>query len=117
MPSIRINKIPIGEAPEDIRKAWVGLVLPLADGRRGRMGRWAVFGVLSGPKAFLPQILGMLLGKHQVLDGYAVKAAVALGILADSAPEAADWWRENAPRFFRPNQYFVFDAESCEEVS
>jgi hypothetical protein len=31
MASIRITKVPAGEAPEEIRRAWVGLVLPLAD--------------------------------------------------------------------------------------
>ena len=117
MGSIRIIKIPIGEAPEDVRKAWVGLVLPLAEGRWGQRRKWAVFGVVSGPKSFLQKVLAMLLGKHTVLNGYGVKASVALGILAQRAPEAAEWWSENTPQFLQPNWYFVFDAESCEEVS
>ena len=117
MGSIRIIKIPIGEAPEDVREAWVGLILPLAEGRRSQRRNWAVFGVLSGPKSFLPKVLAMLLGKHPVLDGYRVNASAALEILAQRTPEAAEWWNENTPQFLRPNQYFVFDAESCEEVS
>lgn len=49
---IRITDIPGGEAPLEIRRAWVGLVLPLAPGEDGpRTPRTA--GVLSGPKRLL----------------------------------------------------------------
>jgi len=47
-PSIQIVGIPPGEAPEEIRRCWVGLTLPLAmAGPQSRLGS----GVLSGPRS------------------------------------------------------------------
>src|SRR6516165_8028709 len=40
-PSIRVVDVPPGEAPESIRRCWVGLVLPLAPGFAGAQSHLA----------------------------------------------------------------------------
>jgi len=47
---------------------------------------------------------------------YLVRAADAIAILDEAAPQAATWWRENAPRLFRPGSLFGFEVEVCEEI-
>ena len=48
------------------------------------------------------------------LDAYAVRSAPAIKLLAQSRPEAADWWRANAPHLLKPWGMFAFDIASCE---
>jgi hypothetical protein len=80
---VRIIRTPAGEAPEAIRRAWVGVKLPL---RRGE----------THPR--LHQSVGML--SHRAPEttmGYATDSRAAVKALACHAPEAAAWWREHAP--------------------
>lgn len=112
---IRITRTPPGEAPEHIRQAWVGLVLPVHeryDGPRTRLG----VGVLTGPRTWLGVLLGILTGRAKRATGYVVDAKTSLELLATHAPEAADWWRTHAPRFLEPGRSFLFAADVCEEV-
>jgi hypothetical protein len=98
---IRITAVPPGEAPEEVRRAWVGLVLPLA--RR-----------MQGP--LLARSFGVLTGRTQKVYGYAVPAARAVEILSQSAPEAARWWTSNVSQLLGPRRLFIFHAEVCREV-
>jgi hypothetical protein len=98
---IRIVAIPPGEAPEEVRRAWVGLVLPLAKQTRGPL---------------LARGFGVLSGRGQPTYGYAVPAARAVEILSQHAPEAAAWWTQNVPHNLRPGRVFLFHAEVCQEV-
>ncbi len=116
MASIRIIRTPAGEAPEEIRKSWVGLILPVAEDEQGRRKRLG-YGVLTGPKSFLAYLVGFLLGKYTQYDGYAVKVMDAIAILAKSNPQAAQWWRKNTPHLLTPTGLFLFDAEACEEIT
>jgi len=62
---IRIKSIPSGEAPEHIRQAWIGVVIPVPPRlteRRNFLG----FGVLSGPKSRLGAVLFLLLGRARL---------------------------------------------------
>jgi hypothetical protein len=103
---IRIVEVPPGEAPEHIRRAWVGLVLPLAAGESGRRQEARA----TGP-------FGRL---RQWLEGrrwhYVVPADAALNILKQAAPEAAAWWRANAPERIAPDQTFEFPPAVCEKM-
>src|SRR5579871_3824738 len=74
---IRIIAIPPGEAPEEVRRAWVGLVLPLAKRARGPL---------------LARGFGVLTGQRELTHGYAVRSRQAVEILSRHAPEAAEWW-------------------------
>jgi hypothetical protein len=111
---IRITSTPPGEAPEHVRKAWVGLVLPLAvpEARTVR-----TVGVLSRPKTFLGMLLAQLLGRTKRQSGFIVDADRAVEILDAHSPDAANWWRENATHSIKPGQRFVFAAESCQELT
>jgi hypothetical protein len=51
-----------------------------------------------------------------VFTGYVVTGSEAVQLLAESAPEAATWWRENAPHVLQDGYQFVFPAEVCERV-
>jgi len=94
---IRIKNTPPGEAPEHIRQAWIGLVIPVPPRFAGRRRAFEI-GVLSGPKSRLGVLLAILFGRAQRATGYIVEASVAVDLLAIHSPTAADWWRENAPR-------------------
>jgi hypothetical protein len=113
---IRIIATPPGEAPEEVRREWVGLELPLAQGETGRRAG-AAGGALSGPRTFLAKLLAELVGRPALEHGYVIDAPEALDVLAHKAPWAAQWWRECAPHCWEPGHRFVFAAELCEEVS
>ena len=112
---IRIKSVPPGEAPETIRQAWIGIVIPVPP-RVSRRRTFLGTGVLSGPKNRLGALLAILLGRTHRVTGYMVESKTALELLAASSPEAANWWRDNAPHFFEPGRAFVFSGDSCEEI-
>jgi len=112
---IRIKSTPPGEAPEHIRQSWIGVVIPVPPrfiGRRSGVG----FGVLSGPKSRLIARFAALIGFGRRYAGYTVESRVAIDLLAARSREAAGWWRHNASHFTESGRYFLFAAESCEEV-
>ena len=111
---IRIVRRPEGEAPEWVRDAWIGLVIPLViEHSIETKGS----GVLSGPKNRLSEWLYFKLGRGRPTSGYVVYADRAVDILAVTQPEAASWWRREAAYFVRPGAQFVFDLPACEPVN
>jgi hypothetical protein len=110
---IRIIGVPPGEAPLWVREKWVGLELPLAWGRRVSR-KWPTAGVLSGPRNVFTIIWWGLLGRIERESGYAVDVLAAVNILERTAPEAASWWRNNAPHLQKPWRKFVFQDFVCE---
>ena len=92
---IRIIGTPPGEAPEEVRREWVGLELPLAAGETGARVVPSA-GVLSGPRSFLAALGRMLRGRFTRRRGYAVEVAAAVAALEHVHPDAAAWWRSNA---------------------
>ena len=112
---VRIVRVPPGEAPFWVRERWVGLTLPLAAGDRGPRGAYTS-GVLSGPRNWLLALWWALRGQLKHKSGYAVDAVAAVGILEQTAPEAAAWWRQNVPRLQKRGRKFLFDPAACEIV-
>lgn len=112
---IRIIATPPGEAPDEVRRAWLGLELPLADGEIGPRNV-PTGGVITGPRTFLGKLWKLLTGQRQFAHGYVINAPQALVLLAEKAPSAALWWRECAPHCWQPGQVFLFPAEVCVEV-
>ena len=106
---IRIVQAPAGEAPLWVREAWVGIDLPLVRGNRSR--KYRAFGALSGPKTFWRQIWGLVRGRTFPIQGYVVRADLAIELLSTSAPVAAEWWRENTPDLLRG--ILIFEEEVC----
>jgi hypothetical protein len=99
---IRIASTPPGEAPEEIRRAWVGLELPLARGERG-------------PRALDTE--GVLSREGSGVDkGYVVDGKTAVKLLASCSPAAADWWRENAPHVVASGYQLIFPENVCERM-
>lgn len=92
---VRVTTMPEGEAPEWVRRAWVGLVLPAVDNRLFRGQE-----VLSGKRSFAP--------------AYQVNTTLALTLLeVENQQAAADWWRQNVPDTNTPGQHFLFSPECC----
>jgi hypothetical protein len=87
---IRITDVPPGEAPEWVRRAWVGVVLPLAPGEDGPRAV-STGGVLTGPRGCATALFHLLLGRTKRRMGYVTDAEVAVWLLAERDPEAAAW--------------------------
>jgi len=114
--SVRIVGTPTGDAPEPIRRAWVGLALPLSPRCQGRR-EFRAAGVLTGPKGRLGAWLALLMGRSPRVAGYAVEGRDAVEALAGHAAHAAEWWRANAPHVLKPGRLLVFAADVCEEAT
>jgi hypothetical protein len=112
---VRIIDVPPGEAPRWVRKAWVGLVLPLAPEEAGPR-RARASGVLTGPRGFLERFWRMLVDPPPASWQYVIDADVAIDILAEANPEAAEWWEENAPHLLGTGRSFGFAEDVCEEL-
>ena len=113
---VRIIAIPPGEAPLWVREKWVGLELPLAQRSPSALTK-PTAGVLSGPRSFLASLAGYLTGRYHRERGFMVPVVAALKVLEGSSPEAAAWWRSNAPHLCRPWRCFMFQAQACEVVA
>jgi hypothetical protein len=94
---VRIVGVSPGPAPEEVRRAWVGLIVPLALGE-------------TGPR----QVKTAGNGEEKV--GYVVDSQRALQVLAAHAPAAAAWWKRNAPDYLQPGRALLFPPEVCQEV-
>ncbi len=112
---VRIVSTPAGEAPLWVREKWIGLELPLAD-KGGRPQRPLTSGVLTGPRYKFLGLLWFILGKLQRQSGYAVYVKDALESLEKTSPEAAAWWRANAPRLQGRDRKFLFLTGCCERI-
>ncbi|GLK48704.1 hypothetical protein GCM10017620_16770 [Brevundimonas intermedia] len=112
--TVRIVRRPDGEAPEWVRDAWIGLVLPLA---RDDAVTTAGFGVRTLPKGRVMTWWRCVTRQYEVVTGYLVESSEAIRILGETRPEAADWWRSHTPVFTKPGQMFIFDAPACERTS
>lgn len=101
--AIQIIDIPEGEAPQEIRKAWRGLVLPAYPfvGYGSSRERGAV-----------------TLGENNRNNySYTVPQDKALEVLARSNPEAVLWWKENGyPKKGEKENCFSFPCSIAREV-
>ena len=110
---IRIVQRPEGEAPAWVRDAWIGVTLPLC---RIQVQRLAGFGVLTGPRSYLGELWAIFRKRAPMVDGYVVPSRTAVETLGEANPDAAEWWRKNAPHVLKVEHHFVFDAPACERV-
>jgi len=100
---IRIIATPPGEAPESVRRSWVGLELPLPRGDPGWPRKLSAVGVLSNQTG-------------EAVRGYVVDGKVALLALEFHDSAAARWWRENVPDILSGAYQLGFPAEVCERI-
>lgn len=80
---ILIIQRPIGEAPEWVRDAWIGLQVPVVQPRRKA---WLTVGVVTGPRTLLGRIWAVLGGRSDKVTGYAVNARIAVDLLTETNP-------------------------------
>lgn len=92
MDSIKIIATPPGQAPEEVRKEWVGLTIPLVPQETGGFQ------------------MGVLGGTAKNVGGYQVSSRDAFDLLMAKSPEACHWFMENA--FF--GSHLVFARDACE---
>jgi hypothetical protein len=115
--NIRILAAPPGEAPDEIREAWIGMVLPVVPGHL-RPIRGQQFGVVTGPKTpLMLRVATFLRLGRSVSATYHVDAKTALRLLADHAPLAEAWWRSNTPHLYREGMVLGFAEYVCEVVA
>lgn len=104
---------PPGEAPESVRRGWVGLTVPVTAREARARERVPSFGVLSGPRGPWRQIWAVLTRRAELWSGYAIESRKCIAHLREHAPDAAAWWAESAPRYLEPGRYFLFPTECC----
>jgi len=92
MDSIKIIATPPGQAPEEVRREWVGLTIPLPP---------------QNTDGFQMGVLG---GAPKNLGGYQVLSRDAFGVLLTKSQPAVRWFVENG--FF--GSHLVFAREVCE---
>ncbi|HSX48807.1 MAG TPA: hypothetical protein VLE44_00945 [Candidatus Saccharimonadales bacterium] len=94
---IRIVDTPPGQAPEWVRKEWIGLELPVEDVD------------LEGGFS-----IGIKGGKPENLGGYPIRTEDAISALKEKSPKAANWWINNVPLDLVPR--LVFKRDVCKVV-
>src|SRR5262245_31416390 len=99
---IRIVRVPEGEAPLEIRQAWVGLVLP-CDPYLGYPASGGEQGVCTGRKSARNRY------------GFGVPQDQAIAVLDIENPQAAAWWRTQG--FPRGDERFCFAEAEAEIIS
>jgi hypothetical protein len=110
---IEIFSTPPGEAPEEVRRMWIGLRLPLlVEGSH----KFQTVGALTGPKTWLGNLLACIFGKTTPEVGYAVNSSIAISILESKNSMAANWWKENTTYYSNLKRIFIFNKECCRVV-
>jgi hypothetical protein len=103
---IEIVSLPKGDAPADLRRAWIGLRLYAPFGLQQQI---AVAGVLR--HSLIRRIWSHITGRYGLWDGYLVNAEEAIRRLASRDPDAAAWWRSNTPHLLQEGQGLIFEAD------
>jgi len=93
---ICIFSTPPGQAPDWVREAWVGVIIPLSE------------------PANVGHQRGALGGSPQNQNGYCVKGSDAIERLEGHNPEAAKWWKDNVP--LENITHLVFSRDVCSIV-
>lgn len=104
--AIRIIATPPGPAPEDVRAAWIGLVLPVSPGNPKP--------IESVPEGILANVWSFLMPRHL---HYVVPVDDAILILEKASPGASVWWKQNTPESLGSGQVFLFRVDVCEPIS
>lgn len=112
---IEIIATPPGEAPEEIRKRWIGVVIPLPANAQTEQEQTG-YGVLTGPRSWFLALLPFLHKTKVTWKGYGVSGLNAVEALAKKDESAAEWWRKNTPHLMRRHWQLFFPADVCRTV-
>jgi hypothetical protein len=108
--SIKIIDVPPGKAPEEIRRKWVGLVLPIAPPEKNKSFMQVL---LTKPNCYLGIFVESREEDFLTNGAYFVSGPDAIAILSISSGSTAKWWCEKAPYFLKPQSGFIFSAACC----
>ncbi len=93
---IRINSLPHGDAPEAVRRGWVGCILPTARVTCGHVPRYTRSVVPRTKKGLLTVEEFLALDRvNDKIDGFDVYQEIALQVLAVHSPLAAKWFYQH----------------------
>jgi hypothetical protein len=112
---VRIVGIPPGEAPEDVRQAWLGVVLPLAPGQRGPVQLHAA-AQNEWQETWFTRFWRYVTTWRLQNAAYLVSVDDALIALEKTFPDAAHWFKRNRPEWCGQNLVFQFSTDCCEPV-
>jgi len=110
---VMIVSLPYIDPPLWVAKAWVGLHLPVASGVQEFETRM----MSKAPNSKWRWRLAKLLRRTTNVRGYLVNVKQAVDILAQTNPEAADWWRDNRPNLMDGHSCIVFRETACRPVA
>ncbi len=120
MPSILITSTPPGEAPFEVREAWVGMKLEIAGTNDINPRQYDVVGIRTKIEGVGWKIRNFLNRPHPTQDvwvGYEVELMPAIWALEKAGRvEAALWWTQNVPHLLSPGQTVIFPSSSCRIV-
>ncbi|HEY8027316.1 MAG TPA: hypothetical protein VIF60_22425 [Burkholderiaceae bacterium] len=114
MTTIQIVSTPPGEAPLEIRQAWIGTVLPVANNSPIPI-KVPVVGVLTGRRTFAQRIWRRIarVRKNEMWEGFPIFGRQAIEELEKTNAVAANWWRQNAPHVLAAGQILIFPSACC----
>jgi hypothetical protein len=95
----KIVNMPAGEAPEWVRSAWVGTVLPKAS--------------VAQTGEYTGGLSGKALEEMGYSPEYTVNAATAISVLNQTRPDAAKWWTAQAPHIVAEGRLLSFEGPCC----
>jgi hypothetical protein len=114
MAFIEIIATPPGEAPEEVRRAWIGITIPLHPQFPSASTRTG-YGVLSGPRSWIAALFPCF-HKCYRWHGYNVSAPEAFAALELHNPTAAKWWADNTDFLKSDRWMLAFPEEVCRRV-
>lgn len=100
-PRVRFTSVPAGGAPFKVRKAWLGVEVPLAPG----------YGLEGTPEVPVDVVTMRLKYNAKPI---VVDAIEAIDALAKKNPSAAQWWKNTI--WYSPGAQLVFNRGECEPV-
>ncbi len=117
---IRIISVPPGEAPVEVREAWVGLTLPVAVPGQHAPQKFTVVGVRSDPYSLWSRLTAVFRTSAQgteIWEGYPVEIMPAIWLLEQNGRmDAAMWWCKQTPHLLRTGQVVIFPTLCCELI-
>lgn len=111
---IRIKKVPHGEAPEWVRRAWVGCEME-CEHECGHLPASCVGVLAQQPQKGPLTVRGFLSLPQEVqIEGYSVPTAAALKVLEKKSKKAAKWFYDCG--YPRAGRAFRFKTDECEVI-
>jgi hypothetical protein len=100
--TIRLIAMRPGEAPEEVRRAWVGLAAPVTEPDSRLRDQVKVVGVRSGPHGFFGQLWAMFRGRGETRRGCVVESRKCIGTFVHTIRSRLPGGSTTAPSAWSP---------------